>query len=85
MSADPVVYVIDDDEAARESLRFFLESAGLRVSAFASAPDFLAQAGPAQGCVVTDVRMPEMSGLELIAKLKERGLSLGMRIPPRRS
>jgi two-component system response regulator FixJ len=74
MSADAVVYVIDDDEAARESLRFFLESAGLRVSAFASAPNFLAQAGQAvQGCVVTDVRMPEMSGLELIATLEERG------------
>ena len=71
MAAEPVVHVIDDDETARESLEFLLDCAGLRVQAYESAVAFL-KAVPAMehGCIVTDVRMPEMSGVELIGRLK---------------
>ena len=67
---DAVVYVVDDDEGARESLAFLLESADLHVETYASAPAFLAALpGARPGCVITDVRMPEMSGQELVARL----------------
>ena len=67
---DAVVHVVDDDESARESLAFLLESADLHVETYASAPDFLAALPTARaGCVITDVRMPEMSGQELVARL----------------
>ncbi|HNA29227.1 MAG TPA: response regulator transcription factor [Thiobacillaceae bacterium] len=74
---EPTVYVVDDDRAARDSLRWLLESVGHRVSCHASAQEFLAgfdhEAG---GCVVLDVRMPGMSGLELQDQLRERGCCL---------
>ena len=75
MAAKPVVHVIDDDETARESLEFLLDCAGLRVQAYESAVAFL-KAVPAMehGCIVTDVRMPEMSGVELIGRLKALGV-----------
>ena len=75
MAAEPVVHVIDDDETARESLEFLLDCAGLRVQAYESAVAFL-KAVPAMehGCIVTDVRMPEMSGVELIGRLKALGV-----------
>ncbi|PTS89154.1 MULTISPECIES: response regulator FixJ [unclassified Caulobacter] len=67
---DAVVYVVDDDESARESLAFLLESADLQVETFASAPAFLAGLSQARpGCIITDVRMPEMSGQDLVARL----------------
>lgn len=67
---DAVVHVVDDDESARESLAFLLESADLHVETYASAPAFLAALPNARpGCVITDVRMPEMSGQELVARL----------------
>jgi len=67
---DAVVYVVDDDESARESLAFLLESADLQVETFASAPEFLAGLSQARpGCIITDVRMPEMSGQDLVARL----------------
>jgi two-component system response regulator FixJ len=67
---DAVVHVVDDDESARESLAFLLESADLHVETYASAPAFLAALPDARpGCVITDVRMPEMSGQELVARL----------------
>jgi len=70
----PVVYVIDDDEAVRSSLRLLLKSVGLVPEAFASARDFLDKYDPAQpGCLVLDVRMPEMSGLELQELLNFQG------------
>jgi two-component system response regulator FixJ len=77
MSDKAIVYVIDDDEAVRESLTFLLETADFTVEAFDSATSFLEQLpnlGP--GCVVTDVRMPEMSGLELVKRLREIGVTL---------
>jgi two-component system, LuxR family, response regulator FixJ len=74
MTAPCVVHVIDDDEAVRESLSFLLGAAGLEVSAHASAVAFLvALAVQPPGCVLTDVRMPEMDGLELLRRLGESG------------
>ncbi|MGB5184364.1 MAG: response regulator FixJ [Xanthobacteraceae bacterium] len=67
-----VVHVIDDDEGLRESLAFLLRSAKLEVRSFDSAKAFLdVLPDTALGCVITDVRMPEMSGIELLRRLKE--------------
>ncbi len=72
------VYVIDDDDAVRESLSWLLESVGLKVETYADARSFLAHITTSQtnGCVVTDVRMPGMSGLELQTELTERQIGL---------
>lgn len=75
--ADPIVHVIDDDEAVRQSLGFLLEMADLPARTYASPLEFLQVAsGLAEGCIVTDIRMPEMSGLDLVRTLKERGVTL---------
>lgn len=77
MANDGIVYVIDDDEAARHSLEFLLDCAGIRVRSFPSADAFLAAAPPMSGaCVVTDVRMPGRSGIELVNEMKRRGTSV---------
>lgn len=69
---EPIVYVIDDDESARHSLEFLLDVAGIRVRSFASADAFLKSSPPLSGaCVVTDVRMPGTSGVELAEKLQQ--------------
>jgi two-component system response regulator FixJ len=74
MANDPIVYVIDDDEGARHSLEFLLDCAGIRVRSFPSADAFLESAPPLAGaCVVTDVRMPGMSGIALVEEMKRRG------------
>ena len=71
------VYVIDDDEPIRDSVALLLEARALAVQSFASGPEFLdAAASLAPGCVVTDMRMPVMDGLELLHRLKERNLHL---------
>ena len=77
MAIEPVVHVIDDDEAARHSLEFLVDCAGLAVRSYASGPEFLKAAARdlAPGCIVTDVRMPEMSGLQLIERLKALGIA----------
>lgn len=73
----PVVHVIDDDEAMRESLAFLLETSGLAPRTYESAAAFLDQLDPSQpGVIVTDVRMPEMNGLELVRRLKSRDVGL---------
>jgi len=65
------VYVIDDDEAMRDSLQFLLESSGFDVTLFESAQSFLdALPGLAFGCVVSDVRMPGIDGIELLKRMK---------------
>jgi two-component system, LuxR family, response regulator FixJ len=77
MATKSVVHVIDDDEAVRESLAFLLRSADLEVATYESATAFLTalpQAAP--GCVITDVRMPGLSGTELLQKLKEMGVTM---------
>ena len=72
-----LVHVIDDDDAVRESLGFILEMADLPNRTYASPVEFLAEASPQmQGCIVTDVRMPGMNGLELVARLREVGIDL---------
>jgi two-component system, LuxR family, response regulator FixJ len=77
MADDPVVHIVDDDEAVRDSLAFMLETEGWRVRTYESAPQLLAEAANlAPGCVITDVRMPEMTGLELVARLKALDLGL---------
>lgn len=77
MSDAPVVHVVDDDESARDSLAFLLESADFEVVTYASAPAFLEALESARpGVIITDVRMPEMSGLELVRRLKERNIKL---------
>lgn len=73
--AEPVVHIIDDDEAIRDSLSFLLESASLTAVTYESAVAFLEQAShAAPGCIVTDVRMPDMSGLDLVRRLREQGV-----------
>ncbi len=68
------IYVVDDDEGVRNSVRFLLKSVGLAARTFASAREFLDGYQPRQpGCVVLDVRMPGMSGLELQEQLNLRG------------
>jgi two-component system response regulator FixJ len=71
-----LIHVIDDDAAVRDALAFLLDVHGYEVASYASAPEFLA-ALPCQSirCIVTDVRMPRMSGLELVRELKARGVS----------
>jgi len=78
MAEAALVHVIDDDEAVRNSLELLLESAGFSVRTYDSAIAFLAaSAALVDGCVLTDVRMPEMDGLELQRRLTR----LGIRIP----
>jgi two-component system response regulator FixJ len=68
----PIVHIIDDDEGLRESLAFLLRSAGIEVRSFESAKAFLdVLPGAAPGCIITDVRMPDISGIELLRRLKE--------------
>ena len=69
------VHVIDDDAAVRDSLAFLLETADLKVRTYASAVEFLgAVPSMPHGCIVTDVRMPEMSGVDLARRLKDLGV-----------
>jgi two-component system response regulator FixJ len=66
------VHVIDDDDAVRDSLAFLLETDGLPVRTYDSAEAFLATLGEGKaGCVITDVRMPGMSGLDLVRRLRD--------------
>jgi two-component system response regulator FixJ len=68
-----VVHVVDDDAAIRDSLTFLLSAAEIDAIAYDSATALLAKGdGLEQGCIITDVRMPGMSGLELVAELKSR-------------
>jgi two-component system, LuxR family, response regulator FixJ len=72
-----IVHVIDDDEAVRQSLAFLLGTAGIDVQTYESAVAFLDVAAKVKlGCVITDVRMPELSGVDLLRRLRE--LKLGV-------
>ncbi|MFZ9194356.1 MAG: response regulator transcription factor [Burkholderiales bacterium] len=71
------VYIVDDDASIRDSLSLMLGLAGYRVSLFADAESFLAACQPDwAGCVVADLRMPGMTGIDLQAELKQRGSPL---------
>lgn len=73
----PTVFVIDDEPTMRDSLKFLLQSIGLSVECSASAAEFLAVLDPGRpGCIVSDVRMPGMSGLELLDQLRSRGMAM---------
>jgi two-component system response regulator FixJ len=75
--SDAVVHVVDDDADARDSLAFLLETADFRVRTYASALAFLSELSEIEpGCVITDVRMPGMTGQELVRRLKAEGSSL---------
>jgi two-component system response regulator FixJ len=74
---DRIVHIVDDDEAVRESLAFLLGSAGLTVRLYDSASAFLAGLSAVKnGCLVTDVRMPDMTGIELLRQLRSRACNL---------
>jgi FixJ family two-component response regulator len=79
MRPDETVFVIDDDEAVRDSLQMMLERSGYKVRAFASAEESLEAYEPcATGCVVCDVRLGGLSGLDLHRELDRRKCSLPM-------
>src|ERR1051325_6656084 len=77
MQPEPVVYVIDDDDAVRHSLEFLFKTAGIETRAFESAKAFLDVLPRIKsGCIVTDVRMPEVTGVDLLRKAKELKLDV---------
>ena len=77
MSVKAVVHVIDDDVAVRKSLAFLLASDRLPVRVHESGAAFLEEINKAtSGCIVTDVRMPEINGIELMRRLKARGITI---------
>lgn len=77
MPPNSLVHVIDDDDAVRESLEFLLRTAKIEVRTYDSATTFLnTMSGGAIGCIVTDVRMPGMSGVDLLRQLRARGSTM---------
>lgn len=77
MSDQKVVHLIDDDAAVRDAVSLLLRTEGFKVNTYDTAIAFLeAAASQAEGCVVTDVRMPEMNGIALIAKMREDRISI---------
>jgi len=78
MTSDSVVHVIDDDESARDALLFLLDTADIPACGHASANAFLqsAASAPEIGCIVTDVRMPGTTGIELLQHLRAAGSSV---------
>jgi two-component system response regulator FixJ len=77
MQPEPIIYVIDDDDAVRQSLEFLLRTAGINVRGFESAKAFLEVLPQIRsGCIITDVRMPDISGIDLLRKVKERDVDI---------
>jgi two-component system response regulator FixJ len=77
MQPEPIVYVIDDDDAVRHSLEFLLKTAGIEVRGFESAKTFLEMLPRIKtGCIITDVRMPEITGIDLLRRVKESSLDI---------
>jgi FixJ family two-component response regulator len=74
---DPIIFVVDDDDAVRSSTEMLIRSMGLRVESFESAAEFLDDFDPEQpGCLILDIRMPGMSGLELQQHLNDLGATI---------
>ncbi|HZP71706.1 MAG TPA: response regulator FixJ [Pseudolabrys sp.] len=77
MQPESFVYVIDDDDAVRQSLEFLLKTADIKVRSFESAKEFLEILPKVKsGCIVTDVRMPEITGIDLLRHVKELNLDI---------
>lgn len=77
MSADCVVHVVDDEEPVRKSLAFLLATEGFTVRVHEKATDFLKVAADLRGaCLVTDLRMPDLDGVELLRSLRARGIRM---------
>jgi two-component system response regulator FixJ len=74
--SDEHVFVVDDDADIRDSMRLLLEVAGFKVRNFISAKQFLADDSPKHGCMIADIRMPDMSGLELQEEVTRRHIDL---------
>jgi FixJ family two-component response regulator len=76
-TSETTIFVVDDDEAVRRSLRLLVESVGLNTQTYSTAEDFMNAYDPAQsGCLLLDIRMPGMSGLELQSKLAAEGINI---------
>lgn len=76
MPAEALVHIVDDDAAMRESIAFLLDAAGFQSMLYESAHALLDRGATLErGCILTDVRMPGMSGLDLVRELKARGVS----------
>jgi two-component system, LuxR family, response regulator FixJ len=72
-----VILVVDDDSAVRDSLKFMIEVEGFEVNVYSSAHELLNDHSvPANSCLVTDYQMPDMNGLELVAQLRARQISI---------
>src|SRR6516225_2519561 len=77
MPSEAIVYVIDDDEAVRQSVEFLLRTSGITAKTYDSAAAFLdAVQKMDSGCVIPDVRMPEISGIDLLRRLGERQINI---------
>jgi two-component system response regulator FixJ len=77
MSPDIVVHIVDDEEAVRNSLAFLLSTSGFAVRTHQTATAFLEVAADIRnGCLITDLRMPDINGVELLARLRDRGAML---------
>lgn len=72
--SEETVFIIDDDDGVRESLSFLLDTENFRTQTFSAATKFLEKVGAqARGCIITDIRMPEMDGMQLLRELRQRG------------
>jgi two-component system response regulator FixJ len=77
MTQQKIIHLVDDDDAVRRSAGFLLRTSGFDVRAYASGVEFLAGVKKAEpGCILLDVRMPEMDGLEVQAELNSRGIAM---------
>lgn len=77
MTNERLVHLVDDDEAIRRAASFMLRTSGFLVKTYASGVEFLGAAADLKsGCILMDVRMPEMDGLEVLTALRERGILL---------
>jgi two-component system, LuxR family, response regulator FixJ len=86
MAPLPAVHIIDDDDAVRDSLAILLETRGFAVATYPTAQAFLHHAeGGIDGCVITDVQMPEMNGLQLLRAFKAQNLDVPVLVVTARS